>query len=111
MPTYEEMTTLMAYVDLKWTRYKDVYGIVMTSKIDGFSNAVLFFPAGGYRYGSGSNATKIGVYGQYWTASVNTDSAKQAGSLVLQKQIRDCRVGTAAYRYEGYNVRPVAVEN
>ena len=111
MPTYQEMITLMDYVDLKWTRYKDVYGIVMTSKIDGYSNAVLFFPAGGYRYGSGSNATKIGVYGQYWTASVNINSAKQAGSLVLQKQTRDCGVGNAAYRYEGYNVRPVAVEN
>ena len=110
MPTYEEMITLMSNVDLKWTRYKCVYGIVMTSKIEGFSNAVLFFPAGGYRYGSGSGAVKVGVYGSYWTASVNINSAKQAGSLVLQKQVRNCTVGTAAYRYEGYNVRPVAAE-
>ena len=108
MPTYQEMIALMDNVDLKWTRYKDVYGIVMTSKIEGFSNAVLFFPAGGYRYGSGSGAVKVGVYGSYWTASVNINSAKQAGSLVLQKNVRDCTVGNAAYRYEGYNVRPVA---
>lgn len=110
MPTYQEMIALMNNVDLKWTRYKDVYGIVMTSKIEGFSNAVLFFPAGGYRYGSGSGAVKVGVYGSYWTASVNVNSAKQAGSLVLQKNVRDCNVGLAAYRYEGYNVRPVAAE-
>ena len=110
MPTYQEMIALMNNVDLKWTRYKDVYGIVMTSKIEGYSNAVLFFPAGGYRYGSGSGAVKVGVYGSYWTASVNINSAKQAGSLVLQKNVRDCTVGNAAYRYEGYNVRPVAAD-
>ena len=110
MPTYQEMIALMDNVDLKWTRYKGVYGIVMTSKIEGFSNAVLFFPAGGYRYGSGSGAVKVGVYGSYWTASVNINSAKQAGSLVLQKNVRDCAVGNAAYRYEGYNVRPVVAD-
>lgn len=110
MPTYQEMQALYNYVDMRWTRYKGVYGIVMTSKIEGFSNAVLFFPAGGYRYGSGSGAVKVGVYGSYWTASVNINSAKQAGSLVLQKNVRNCNVGNAAYRYEGYNVRPVAAE-
>ena len=110
MPTYQEMQALYNYVDMKWTRYKGVYGIVMTSKIEGFSNAVLFFPAGGYRSGTGSGAVKTGVYGQYWTASVNVNNAQQAGCLVLQKQVRNCTVGTAAYRYEGYNVRPVAAE-
>ena len=110
MPTYQEMQALYNSVDMKWTRYKEVYGIVMTSKIDGFSNAVLFFPAGGYRSGSGSGAVKTGVYGQYWTASVNVNNAQQAGCLVLQKQVRNCTVGNAAYRYEGYNVRPVAAE-
>ena len=108
MPTYQEMIALMDNVDLKWTRYKDVYGIVMTSKIEGFSNAVLFFPAGGYCSGYSSTPVKVGVYGEYWTASVNINSAKQAGSLVLQKSVRDCGVGNAAYRNEGYNVRPVA---
>ena len=110
MPTYQEMQALYNYVDMKWTRYKGVYGIVMTSKIEGYSNAVLFFPAGGYRSGTGSGAVKTGVYGQYWTASVNVNNAQQAGCLVLQKQVRNCTVGTAAYRYEGYNVRPVAAE-
>ena len=110
MPTYQEMIALMDNVDLKWTRYKDVYGIVMTSKIEGFSNAVLFFPAGGYCSGYSSTPVKVGVYGEYWTASVNINSAKQAGSLVLQKSVRDCGVGNAAYRNEGYNVRPVAAE-
>ena len=110
MPTYQEMIALMDNVDLKWTRYKDVYGIVMTSKIEGFSNAVLFFPAGGYCSGYSSTPVKVGVYGEYWTASVNINSAKQAGSLVLQKNVRDCGVGNAAYRNEGYNVRPVAAE-
>ena len=110
MPTYQEMQALYNSVDMKWTRYKGVYGIVMTSKIEGYSNAVLFFPAGGYRSGTGSGAVKTGVYGQYWTASVNVNNAQQAGCLVLQKQVRNCTVGTAAYRYEGYNVRPVAAE-
>lgn len=110
MPTYQEMLALYNSVDMKWTRYKGVYGIVMTSKIEGYSNAVLFFPAGGYRSGTGSGAVKTGVYGQYWTASVNVNNAQQAGCLVLQKQVRNCTVGNAAYRYEGYNVRPVAAE-
>lgn len=37
MPTYQEMIALMNNVDLKWTRYKGVYGIVMTSKIEGYN--------------------------------------------------------------------------
>lgn len=107
MPTHEELWTLLNQSDLKWTRYKGVFGVVATSKING---AVLFFPAGGYRSGSGPNAAGVGVYCQFWSASVNPNDAKMASTLVLQKRISDCCVGNTAYRYYGYNVRPVAAE-
>ena len=109
MPTHQEFIALMDNVVMKWTRYKGVYGIVMTSKVEGFGNAVLFFPAGGYHYGSGSTPSSYGSIGQYWSASVNPNDAEMASALVLKKPVTECWVANASYRYYGYNVRPIAV--
>lgn len=107
MPTVEEMTALMNNSDMKWTRYNGVYGIVMTSKLNG---GVLFFPAGGYRYGHGGGSVHSGEYGEFWTASLNPDNNKKAYQLIIKSQIRDIMITTGADRYYGANVRPVAVE-
>lgn len=102
-PTWEEMQELKDNVVMKWTRYKDVLGIVMTSKIN---DAVLFLPAAGYCYGSSGQPVSVGNYGQYWTSTLYGDNNKKAYNLVIKSKVYEINVGPAD-RYMGYTIRPV----
>ena len=102
-PTWEEMQELKDNVVMKWTRYKDVLGIVMTSKIN---DAVLFLPAAGYCYGSSGQPVSVGNYGQYWTSTLYGDNNKKAYNLVIKSKVYEINVGPAD-RYLGYTIRPV----
>ncbi|MBQ7195612.1 MAG: Ig-like domain-containing protein [Bacteroidales bacterium] len=105
-PTFEEMTELKQNVVMKWTRYHDVPGIVMTSKVNG---AKLFFPAAGQCYGDSSKPGHVGDYGNYWTSSLYPSNNKWAYILVLKPQILDIVVA-GGERYMGFSVRPVGAQ-
>lgn len=102
-PTREEMQELKDNVVMKWTRYKDVLGIVMTSKIN---DAVLFLPAAGHCYGSSGQPVSVGIYGEYWTSTLDGDNNKKAYNLVIKSKVYEINVGPAD-RYLGYTIRPV----
>lgn len=104
MPVYGEYVELLNHSDKKWTRYNGVYGIMMTSTING---SMLFFPAGGYRSESGSSPSGFGTIGQYWTSELNYVENTKASVLILQKQVSDINMGSFADRYFGLSVRAV----
>lgn len=104
MPTDDEMTELLNKTTKKWTRYKGVYGIVMTSTVN---DAVLFFPAAGYCSVSSPNPSHAGVYGQYWTSCLNQVSDSMAWMMILKERIADIGLSNAAYRNSGFSVRAV----
>ena len=102
-PTREEMQELKDNVVMKWTRYKDVLGIVMTSKIN---DAVLFLPAAGHCYGNSGHPVSVGIYGEYLTSTLDGDNNKKAYNLVIKSKVYEINVGPAD-RYLGYTIRPV----
>ena len=69
MPTVGEFQELNAQCDSEWTDEDGVAGRRFTSRINGNS---IFFPASGYRSGTGLNYR--GSYGLYWSASLNSQT-------------------------------------
>jgi hypothetical protein len=69
MPTVGEFQELNAQCDSEWTDEDGVAGCRFTSRINGNS---IFFPASGYR--SGSGLYYRGSRGYYWSASLNSSA-------------------------------------
>lgn len=69
MPTVGEFQELNSNCDSEWTDEDGVTGRLFTSRINGNS---IFFPASGYRYGTGLNLR--GSYGYYWSASLSSQT-------------------------------------
>ena len=67
MPTVGEFQELNAQCDSEWTDEDGVAGRRFTSRINGNS---VFFPASGFRYGTGLNDR--GSNGYYWSASLGS---------------------------------------
>ena len=69
MPTVGEFQELVANCDSEWTDEDGVAGRLFTSRINGNS---IFFPASGYRNGTGLNLR--GSYGLYWSSSLSSQT-------------------------------------
>ena len=69
MPTVGEFQELNAQCDSEWTDEDGVAGRRFTSRINGNS---IFFPASGYRSGTGLYSR--GSYGFYWSASLGSQT-------------------------------------
>jgi hypothetical protein len=98
MPTVGEFQELNAQCDSEWTDEDGVAGRRFTSRINGNS---IFFPASGYRYGTGLHDR--GTYGYYWSASLY--SAAYGYFLYFLSSL----VYPANYngRFHGFSVRAV----
>ena len=69
MPTVGEFQELNSNCDSEWTDEDGVAGRRFTSRINGNS---IFFPASGYRNGTGLYSR--GSYGSYWSASLSSQT-------------------------------------
>ena len=69
MPTVGEFQELVANCDSEWTDEDGVAGRLFTSRINGNS---IFFPASGYRYGTG--LYNRGSRGHYWSSSLSSQT-------------------------------------
>ena len=69
MPTVGEFQELNAQCDSEWTDEDGVAGCRFTSRINGNS---IFFPASGYRHGTG--LYRRGANGLYWSSSLNSQT-------------------------------------
>ena len=98
MPTVGEFQELNAQCDSEWTDEDGVAGRRFTSRINGNS---IFFPASGYRYGTGLHGR--GSYGDYWSSSLNS----QTGGYHLNFNASGVDPANNSNRFGGFSVRAV----
>ena len=98
MPTVGEFQELNNNCDSEWTDEDGVTGIRFTSRINGNS---IFFPASGYRHGTGLNHR--GSYGLYWSASLYA----QTGGYYLRFNSTGVNPVHDVDRFGGFSVRAV----
>lgn len=98
MPTVGEFQELNANCDSEWTDEDGVAGRRFTSRINGNS---IFFPASGYRYGTG--LFNRGAIGGYWSASLS--SAVHGYDLDFDSG--GVNPASNNYRFHGFSVRAV----
>ena len=80
-----------------------VYGMKITSKSNGNS---IFLPAAGARIDT--SLRNAGSNGGYWSRSLNTSSSYNAYDLFFKSSGINASYN---YRYYGFSVRPVRVQN
>ena len=98
MPTVGEFQELNSNCDSIWTDEDGVAGRRFTSRINGNS---IFFPASGYRYGTGLNDR--GTRGDYWSASLSS----QTYGYHLNFNASGVNPANSNYRCHGFSVRAV----
>ena len=98
MPTVGEFQELAANCDSEWTDEDGVAGRRVTSRINGNS---IFFPAAGYRYGTGLSFH--GSHGLYWSASL----LSQAYGYGLDFNSGGIYPTNTGDRFYGFSVRAV----
>jgi hypothetical protein len=98
MPTVGEFQELVANCDSEWTDEDGVAGRRFTSRINGNS---IFFPASGYRDGSGLSLR--GSYGLYWSSSL----LSQVSGYYLSFYSEGVLPAGYSNRFYGFSVRAV----
>ena len=88
-----------------WTTLNGVNGYKVQSKMTGYTDKWIFLPAAGYRdYGS---LSLVGVFGDYWSSSLNTANPHYAFSVGFTSD-NVSKNNYCDYRYVGLSVRPVS---
>ena len=98
MPTVGEFQELNNNCDSEWTDEDGVAGCRFTSRINGNS---IFFPASGYRYGTGLD--NRGSYGYYWSSSLYS----QTSGYLLYFHASAVNPANYGDRFYGFSVRAV----
>ena len=98
MPTVGEFQELNANCDSEWTDEDGVVGRRFTSRINGNS---IFFPASGYRHGTGLRDR--GSYGHYWSSSLDS----QTYGCSLRFSASGVYPAHDGNRFDGFSVRAV----
>ena len=98
MPTVGEFQELNAQCDSEWTDEDGVAGRRFTSRINGNS---IFFPASGYRKGTGLD--NRGSRGNYWSASLSS----QTNGYNLNFNSTTVNPANSLNRFYGFSVRAV----
>ncbi|MBO7112420.1 MAG: Ig-like domain-containing protein [Bacteroidaceae bacterium] len=102
MPTYDEFRELINNCTWTWTTMNGVSGFKVTSKKSGYSSRSIFLPAAGYR--GGTNLSRAGEIGFYWSSSLDTDNPYGAWGLHFYS---GGHYTNGDNRYHGRSVRPV----
>lgn len=101
-PTKAEWNELLSNCTWTYTTRDGVNGYKVTSKKSGYTNKFIFLPLAGYR--SVMTLSYLGVYGEYWSASL--DEQKPHCAYVVSLHSKDVNV-ESINRYYGHSVRPV----
>lgn len=106
MPTEEQFQELLDNTNHEWVEIDGVSGAKLTSKVEGYTDKFLFFPAAGYAvvgkvYG-------VGYYGYCWSASLSAEDVYNAWRFLFYEGFYGVRNDT---RSCGYSVRPVRLQN
>lgn len=108
IPTNEEFLELLDNCTFTWTTIDDHCGAKFTSRVEGYTDSWVFFPAAGYKPCITSayaiSESDIGSVGHYWSASLGSNDL-DAWGLTLNN--------TKAYMYSksrpaGLSIRPIS---
>ena len=104
MPSIDQYNELINsnYTTTEWTYQNGVYGLKITSNMEGYEGNSVFLPAAGSRYDS--MPFDAGSGGDYWSRTLNSDSPDYAWGLYFHSSSVYTSYG---YRYYGFTVRPV----
>ena len=103
MPTNEEFMELMNNCIWSWTTLNGVNGLKMRSKIPGYTDRSIFFPATGSYVGD--DISSKGDAGNYWSSSLYEECPYVSWRFSFSSRKRD--TDSSGYRSYGYTVRPV----
>ena len=104
MPTNADWEWLIEHCAWQWTRQNGVWGMLVTSKIEGYTSNSIFLPAAGCRMDDGHyNASERGFY---WSASLD-DNYSNGARHVLFYSGADPSTKYES-RYWGFSIRPVS---
>lgn len=101
-PTDDEWTWLRENCTWTWTTQDGVNGMLVTSKIAGYTDNTIFLPAAGFRFTA--DLKLEGSYGYYWSSSLYnyySDGARRVGFY------SDEVYRSSDNRCVGQSVRPV----
>ena len=101
MPTYEELNELCINCTWRWSELNRVKGYIIT----GPNGNSIFLPAAGILQDFDEQPKNVGVYGVYWSNSLNKDEPCFAGNLDTYKD--NHYAGKRIYRFSGLSVRAV----
>lgn len=105
-PSQEQWQELLygGVTTLERTTLNEVYGLLVTSKINGNS---IFLPAAGYIIESATS--NVGTYGGYWTRTLKQNTPNGAFMMYFTSASETvyCSNDVYTYRYIGFTVRPV----
>ena len=106
MPSTEQFRELFnsSYTTTTWTTQNGVFGRLITSKMDGYTDCSLFLPAAGSRSGTSLNNT--GSYGEYWSRTLVTSQPNSAYYLSFRSDYIGNNYADSN-RFIGKSVRPV----
>ncbi len=106
MPTKEQFEELISNTDYEWTEIDGVQGAKFTSKVEGYTDRFLFFPAVGSA--EGGKVSKVGDDGFYWSVSLGGKDVDDAWDFCFDDG--GCRMSYDGRCY-GNSVRPVRLQN
>lgn len=105
LPTKQEFETLTVNSDHSFGTYGTVnFGMTLTSKVTGYTDKSVFFPAVGFI--SNTNVWETGRIGRYWSSSYQTYNGEKYGVL-LGFSDGSVAVSGSSSLYHGMALRPV----
>ena len=102
MPTPYEYQELANNCDFSWVTIGETKGIMLTSRVEGFTDKSLFLPAGGYAEGTERYGKEDGYY---WTSFLGDLYDFDAHYAYFERGAK--RFNVVTYRYKGHSVRGV----
>ena len=111
MPTQEEMEELRGKCSWSWTTLNGVVGYLVTSRVAGYENSSIFFPAAGSR--SGTYLSDVGTKGKYWSNTFGryySDESIYGCNFEMSSGFSYSHSNYGTIRYYGMSIRPVCVK-
>jgi hypothetical protein len=111
MPTADELDDLRYSCIWKWTTQNGVAGLLGTSRVEGYTDRTIFFPAAGYYFENQLEFNTALGDGLYWSKSAYDDAKYPycASALVFREEdsVLYATFGLLNLRNEGLSVRAV----
>ena len=110
MPTADELDDVRYLCTWEWTTRNGVPGLLGTSRVEGYTDRTIFFPAAGSYFGDQLTITGGITDGYYLTKSVNSTYPEVYFSSVIFvfiKEMNTIHFDMPFYRYVGASIRAV----